>query len=76
MCPMCITTAVVIAGSATSTGGLAAIAIRKFGLKNAVNNDPAPTPSKENHDGLQHNRSSTPQTSFRMWIGLPPAASF
>ena len=31
MCPVCITTAVLIAGSVTSTGGLAAIAIRKFG---------------------------------------------
>jgi hypothetical protein len=26
-------------------------AIRKFGVQNAVNNNPAPTPSKENHDG-------------------------
>jgi len=32
---------VLIAGSATSTGGLAAIAIRKFGGKNAVDNSPA-----------------------------------
>ena len=31
MCPVCITTAMLIAGGATSTGGLAAIAIRKFG---------------------------------------------
>jgi hypothetical protein len=40
-----------IAGSATSTGGLAAIAIRKFGVKNAVDNNPALTPSKEDHHG-------------------------
>jgi hypothetical protein len=33
MCPVCITTAVLIAGGVTSTGGLAAIAIRKFGGK-------------------------------------------
>ena len=45
MCPVCLTTAVLIAGSATSTGGLAVIAIKKFGVKNAVNNHPAPTPS-------------------------------
>ena len=44
MCPVCIATAVLIAGSATSSGGLAAIAIRKFGVKNAVDNHPAPTP--------------------------------
>jgi hypothetical protein len=36
MCPMCLTTAMLIAASVTSTGGLAAIAIRKFGMKNAV----------------------------------------
>ncbi len=35
-----------IAGSVTSTGGLAAIAIRKFGVKSAVDNNPArPDPS-------------------------------
>ena len=36
MCPVCIATAVLIAGSVTSTGGLAAIAIKKFGVKNAA----------------------------------------
>jgi hypothetical protein len=46
MCPVCVTTAALIAGSITSTGGLAAIAIRKFGVKNAVDNHSAPTPSK------------------------------
>ena len=46
MCPVCITTAVLIAGGATSTGGLAAIAIRKFGSKNSVDNSPSqPDPS-------------------------------
>ena len=42
MCPVCIATAVLIAGSATSTGGLAAIAIKKLGCKNTVDNNPAP----------------------------------
>jgi hypothetical protein len=51
MCPVCITTAMLIAGSVTSTGGLTAVAIRKFGVKNAVTNHPAPTPSKEDHHG-------------------------
>jgi hypothetical protein len=40
-----------IAGSATSTGGLAAIAIKKFGLKHSADNHPAPNPSKEDHQG-------------------------
>jgi hypothetical protein len=51
MCPVCITTAVMIAGSVTSTGGLAALAIKKFGVKNAVDNNPAPPRSKEDHHG-------------------------
>jgi hypothetical protein len=52
MCPVCITTAVLIAGSVTFSGGVAAITIKKFGVKNAVENHPAPTPSKEeDHHG-------------------------
>jgi hypothetical protein len=41
MCPLCITTAMLIAGGVASSGGLAAIVIRKFGGKNAVDNDSA-----------------------------------
>ncbi|MBB5318697.1 hypothetical protein HDF09_003396 [Edaphobacter lichenicola] len=33
MCPVCLATAALIAGSVTSSGGLAAIAIRKLGGK-------------------------------------------
>jgi len=57
MCPACLTTAAWIAASVTSTGGLAAVVIQKFGLKkfsaksaaelNSADNNPAPTPSKE-----------------------------
>jgi hypothetical protein len=46
MCPVCLATAVLIAGSATSTGGLAAVAIRNFGVKGDVDHTPRPTPSK------------------------------
>jgi hypothetical protein len=41
MCPVCLTTAALIAGSVTSTGGLAAVAIKRFGGKNVVDNSPA-----------------------------------
>jgi hypothetical protein len=51
MCPLCLSTAALIAGSVTSTGGLAAIAMKKFGVKNAVDHNPAPTPTKEDHHG-------------------------
>jgi len=51
MCPVCMAAAVLIAGKVTSTGGIAAIAIKKFGVKNAADNNSNPTPSKENHHG-------------------------
>ena len=52
MCPVCIATAMLIAGSVTSTGGgIAAIVTRKLGVKSAGNNHPAPTPSTEDHHG-------------------------
>jgi len=52
MCPACLTTAALIAGSVTSTGGLAAVFIKKFGAqntedKNTPSKNRAPTPSKE-----------------------------
>jgi len=51
MCPFCFAAAVLLAGGVASTGGLAAIAIKKFGMKNAANNNPIPTPSEEDHHG-------------------------
>ena len=41
MCPVCITTAAMIAGSVISTGGLTALAISKSGGNNAFDNRPA-----------------------------------
>ena len=51
MCPICISTAALIAASLTSTGGLAAIAILKFGVRNAETGNPTQTSSKEDHHG-------------------------
>ena len=51
MCPVCLATAMLIAASVTSTGGLAAVALMKFGVKSAVDNALAPAPTKEDrHD--------------------------
>jgi hypothetical protein len=48
MCPLCVTQyALLIAGSVVSTGGLAAVALKKFGMKNAVDR----TLTKEDHHG-------------------------
>jgi len=43
MCPVCITTAVLIAGGVTSTGGLSAVALKRLGAKSAVESNSAPT---------------------------------
>ena len=51
MCPVCLTTAMLIAGSVTASGGIAAIAIRKFAVKNADNYPQSPTQNKEDHNG-------------------------
>ena len=50
MCPICLTTTVLIAGGVTFTGGLTAIAIKKLGMKHAIAG-PVPTPTEEDHHG-------------------------
>lgn len=51
MCPACLASALLFAGSMISTGGLAAVAIRKFAIKDQVNEPPQPNSAKENsHD--------------------------
>ena len=46
MCPACLA-AVLIAGGAAATGGLAAIAVKKSGVKNGADSPSTSTPSKE-----------------------------
>jgi hypothetical protein len=46
MCPFCITTAMMIAGGVISTSGVAAFAIRRLGVKNAADNNAAPSSAK------------------------------
>ena len=53
MCPVCLTTAALIAGSVTSTGGLAAIVIRKFGAKNTEDK------RRSGHDDAQDRNTRT-----------------
>jgi hypothetical protein len=40
-----------IAGGVTSTGGLTAIALKRLGVKNAADRQPASTPTKEDRHG-------------------------
>jgi hypothetical protein len=47
-----------IAGSISSSGGLAAIVIKKFGGKIAIDNKPASTPSKLTPTKIEQEKSS------------------
>jgi len=58
MCPACIGTAVVIAGGATSSSGLAALAIKKFCTGKIGGKIRRQFKFKESHDGQQQNRSA------------------
>jgi hypothetical protein len=59
MCPVCLATAAIIAGSATGTGGLTALVA--FTLRKTSPENPFPTTvKKEDHDG-HFDRSSSPQ---------------
>jgi hypothetical protein len=51
MCPVCISTAALIAGSVTSSGGFAAVVIKKLGGKSAGDQHPDSTPTKEDRHG-------------------------
>lgn len=54
MCPVCIATAALIAGSATSTGGLAAVVLTKLRARNLINRiQDKPKPQEDDH-GYQH----------------------
>ena len=60
MCPVCLATAAIIAGSATGTGGLTALVART--IRRKARENPAPTiTNKENPDGHDPDRSTSPQ---------------
>jgi hypothetical protein len=59
MCPVCIATAALIAGKVTSSAGVAAIAIRRFGGKNAAD-DPV-----QLHLNRSEDEQSVPNSNSR-----------
>jgi hypothetical protein len=59
MCPVCIATAALIAGKVTSSAGVAAIAIRKLGGKNAAD-DPV-----QLHLNRSEDEQSVPNSNSR-----------
>ena len=60
MCPVCLATAAILAGSATGTGGLTALVARRFRKRESKDQFPAIKP-KENQHGHQPDRSSSTQ---------------
>ncbi len=60
MCPVCLATAAILAGSATGTGGLTALVAR--GFRKRKSNDQFPTiKPKENQDGHQPDTGASAQ---------------
>jgi hypothetical protein len=57
MCPVCIATAALIAGKVTSSAGVAAIAIRKLGGKNATDNPVQLNLNRSEDERSRRNRS-------------------
>lgn len=51
MCPVCLATAALIAGSTTSAGGLAVLLASKFCRKKVAKDMPAKNKAKENRHG-------------------------
>ena len=49
MCPVCLANAMMVAGGVTSTGGLAAIAMKRLGMKKDPDNSKG-----EDKDGNEH----------------------
>ena len=60
MCPVCLTTAAVIAGSATGSGGLAAFITRIFRRSRSGPNIPAAPLHQEDHHGSHSDRNLVP----------------
>ena len=59
MCPVCLATAAIIAGSATGTGGLTALVAAAFRKRKPENKIPMNTNEKEYRDGYERDRSSS-----------------
>jgi hypothetical protein len=51
MCPACIASLALVAGSAISASGMTALVLKKFSAKNVAKKIPTQSQSKENYDG-------------------------
>jgi hypothetical protein len=59
MCPACIATMAIVAGTTSGTGGLTALVFRKFRAKFGAKIVTEQNYSKESHDGKQPDKATT-----------------
>jgi hypothetical protein len=69
MCPACIASAALIAGSIGSTGGLTAFFVKKIRATNVANQIPKPDKAKENYDGNQQSGNSASESRIAGRVG-------
>jgi hypothetical protein len=62
MCPVCLATALLIAGKVAATGGVAAIASKKLGGQNAVDNNPRAVSENKGEITWQQGKRETRNT--------------
>jgi hypothetical protein len=60
MCPVCIATAALIAGSASGTGGVMALVVAKFRKARSSGKFPKPPNAEEVHDDNNHDGIEAP----------------
>ena len=64
MCPLCLATAALIAGSATGTGGITALVAGTFLRKKSPHRFPEPIKLKEVQNGNDSDRSETEESGL------------
>ena len=69
MCPACVASAALIAGSIGSTGGLTAFLVTKFRTTNVANRTPEQTQSKEKYNGNQQSGNPASESCIAGRVG-------
>jgi hypothetical protein len=64
MCPVCLATAAVIAGSATGTSGMGALIARTVLKRKRVKPIPQQTDETEVQDGIDYDTSEAPESGL------------
>jgi hypothetical protein len=64
MCPLCLATAALIAGSATGTGGITALVAGTFLRRKSMHRFPEPIKVKEVQNGNDDDRNKAEESGF------------